>query len=79
VYLGVPYAFHKTSLLLIKKKKKNCFNKSFLKVLIMTFHCSMQKIEKLAAVLHSLDNQPSNRRVYYAEERFELPIFKFLL
>jgi hypothetical protein len=45
----------------------------------MTFHCSMQKIEKLAAVLHSLDNQPSNRRVYYAEERFELPIFKFLL
>ncbi|XP_062169999.1 probable U3 small nucleolar RNA-associated protein 11 [Alnus glutinosa] len=27
------------------------------------------KIEKLAAVLHSLDNQPSNRRVYYVEER----------
>jgi hypothetical protein len=45
----------------------------------MTFQCSMQKIEKLTAVLHSLDNQPSNRHVYYAEDRFELLIFKFLL
>jgi U3 small nucleolar RNA-associated protein 11 len=45
----------------------------------MTFHCSMQKIEKLTAVLHSLDNQPSNKHVYYAEDRFELPNFKFIL
>lgn len=38
----------------------------------MEFHGSMQKIEKLAAVLHSVDNQQSNRHVYYAEDRFEL-------
>nr|XP_018625153.1 probable U3 small nucleolar RNA-associated protein 11 isoform X3 [Nicotiana tomentosiformis] len=30
-----------------------------------------KKIEKLTATLHSLDNQPSNRRVYYAEDREE--------
>ncbi|KAG5583525.1 hypothetical protein H5410_054152 [Solanum commersonii] len=28
-----------------------------------------KKIEKLTAMLHSLDNQPSNKRVYYAEDR----------
>ncbi|KAA8516310.1 hypothetical protein F0562_016603 [Nyssa sinensis] len=28
-----------------------------------------KKIEKLTAMLHSLDNQPSNRHVYYAEDR----------
>ncbi|XP_059631927.1 probable U3 small nucleolar RNA-associated protein 11 [Cornus florida] len=28
-----------------------------------------KKIEKLKAMLHSLDNQPSNRHVYYAEDR----------
>ncbi len=33
----------------------------------------MQKIEKLASMLHSVDNQPSNRHIYYAEDRFELP------
>ncbi|GMY13997.1 probable U3 small nucleolar RNA-associated protein 11, partial [Fagus crenata] len=27
-----------------------------------------KKIEKLTAVLHSVDNQPSNRHVYYAED-----------
>lgn len=41
----------------------------------MEFHGSMQKIEKLAAVLHSVDDQQSNRHVYYAEDRFELTIF----
>lgn len=30
-----------------------------------------KKIEKLTAMLHSLDNQPSNKRVYYAEDREE--------
>lgn len=39
----------------------------------MDFHCPMKKLEKLTAVLHSLDSQPSNRHVYYAEDRFELP------
>ncbi|XP_059626173.1 probable U3 small nucleolar RNA-associated protein 11 isoform X2 [Cornus florida] len=28
-----------------------------------------KKIEKLTAMLHSLDNQPSNRHLYYAEDR----------
>lgn len=44
----------------------------------MEFHGSMQKIEKLAAVLHSVDNQQSNRHVYYAEDRFELTNSLFL-
>lgn len=30
-----------------------------------------KKIEKLTAMLHSLDNQPTNRHVYYAEDREE--------
>ncbi|XP_062084197.1 probable U3 small nucleolar RNA-associated protein 11 [Humulus lupulus] len=30
-----------------------------------------KKIEKLTAVLHSIDNQPLNRKVYYAEDREE--------
>ncbi|XP_019071662.1 probable U3 small nucleolar RNA-associated protein 11 isoform X2 [Solanum lycopersicum] len=30
-----------------------------------------KKIEKLTAMLHSLDNKPSNKRVYYAEDREE--------
>lgn len=30
-----------------------------------------KKIEKLKAVLHSLDNQPSNRHIYFAEDREE--------
>ncbi|KAF4388975.1 hypothetical protein CsatB_009871 [Cannabis sativa] len=30
-----------------------------------------KKIEKLNAVLHSIDNEPSNRKVYYAEDREE--------
>ncbi|XP_019186234.1 PREDICTED: probable U3 small nucleolar RNA-associated protein 11 [Ipomoea nil] len=30
-----------------------------------------KKTEKLTAMLHSLDNQPSNKRVYYAEDREE--------
>lgn len=32
----------------------------------------MQKIEKLTAVLHSTDNQPSNKHVRYAEDRSEI-------
>ena len=32
----------------------------------------MQKIERLTAMLHSLDNQPPNRHVHYAEDRYEL-------
>lgn len=31
----------------------------------------MQKIEKLTATLHSLDNQPSDKHIYFAEDRFE--------
>lgn len=31
----------------------------------------LQKIEKLTAMLHSLSNQPSNRKVYFAEDRFD--------
>ncbi|XP_021811126.1 probable U3 small nucleolar RNA-associated protein 11 [Prunus avium] len=35
-----------------------------------------KKIEKLTATLHSLDNRPSSRHVYFAEDRFELhPLF----
>ncbi|KAF8395622.1 hypothetical protein HHK36_019572 [Tetracentron sinense] len=34
-----------------------------------------KKIEKLTAMLHSLDSQPLNKHVYYAEDRFELPDF----
>ncbi|KAK8341171.1 hypothetical protein V6Z11_A08G152300 [Gossypium hirsutum] len=30
-----------------------------------------KKIEKLTAVLHSVDNHPSNRHIYYAEDREE--------
>ncbi|EOY08819.1 hypothetical protein QUC31_010746 [Theobroma cacao] len=30
-----------------------------------------KKIEKLTAVLHCVDNQPSNRHIYYAEDRQE--------
>ncbi|PON45510.1 Small-subunit processome, Utp [Parasponia andersonii] len=30
-----------------------------------------KRIEKLTAMLHSLDNQPSNRKVYFAEDREE--------
>ncbi|KAF7801397.1 putative U3 small nucleolar RNA-associated protein 11 [Senna tora] len=30
-----------------------------------------KKIEKLTATLHSLDNQPSDRHIYYAEDRQE--------
>ncbi|XP_062145140.1 probable U3 small nucleolar RNA-associated protein 11 [Alnus glutinosa] len=37
-----------------------------------------KKIEKLTAVLHSLDNQPSNRHVYYAEDREEAKEIQFL-
>ncbi|CAK9176276.1 unnamed protein product [Ilex paraguariensis] len=31
-----------------------------------------KKIERLTAMLHSLDNQPPNRHVHYAEDRYEL-------
>ncbi|KAF8398100.1 hypothetical protein HHK36_017026 [Tetracentron sinense] len=34
-----------------------------------------KKIEKLTAMLHSLDSQPLNKHVYYAEDRFEIPDF----
>ncbi|GLT40835.1 hypothetical protein SLA2020_149400 [Shorea laevis] len=30
-----------------------------------------KKVEKLTAMLHSLDNHPSNRHIYYAEDREE--------
>ncbi|XP_039055572.1 probable U3 small nucleolar RNA-associated protein 11 [Hibiscus syriacus] len=30
-----------------------------------------KKVEKLTAVLHSVDNHPSNRHIYYAEDREE--------
>ncbi|XP_057547546.1 probable U3 small nucleolar RNA-associated protein 11 [Amaranthus tricolor] len=30
-----------------------------------------KKVEKLRATLHNLDNQPSNRHIYFAEDRFE--------
>ncbi|KAA3481827.1 putative U3 small nucleolar RNA-associated protein 11 isoform X2 [Gossypium australe] len=33
-----------------------------------------KKIEKLTAVLHSVDNHPSNRHIYYAEDRFDFLI-----
>ncbi|GJZ98174.1 hypothetical protein Tco_0670627, partial [Tanacetum coccineum] len=32
---------------------------------------NLQKIERLTATLHSLDSQPSNKHVYYAEDRIE--------
>ncbi|KHG25300.1 hypothetical protein F383_32260 [Gossypium arboreum] len=32
-----------------------------------------KKIEKLTAVLHSVDNHPSNRHIYYAEDRKGCP------
>lgn len=39
----------------------------------MNLQLLLQKIEKLTANLHSLDNQPSNRHIYYAEDRFVFP------
>lgn len=41
--------------------------------LLVTKNFLLQKIEKLTALLHSLDNQPSNKHVYYVEDRFEFP------
>lgn len=32
---------------------------------------ALQKIEKLAASLHSIDNQPANKHILFAEDRFE--------
>lgn len=40
----------------------------------MDVPCSLQKIEKLAATLHSLDSRSTGRHVYYAEDRFELSL-----
>lgn len=37
-----------------------------------------KKIEKLASMLHSVDNQPSNRHIYYAEDREEAKEIQFL-
>lgn len=36
--------------------------------------CSLcfQKVEKLKAILHSLDIRPSSKHIYYAEDRFVL-------
>ncbi|GJZ91683.1 hypothetical protein Tco_0663610 [Tanacetum coccineum] len=42
----------------IEEEKKGMINK-------------LQKIERLTATLHSLDSQPSNKHVYYAEDRIE--------
>lgn len=39
----------------------------------------LQKIEKLTAVLHSVDNHPSNRHIYYAEDRFDFLILVYHL
>lgn len=37
----------------------------------------LQKVEKLTAVLHSVDDHPSNKHIYYAEDRFDLLISPF--
>lgn len=49
----------------------------FWALLLMNPQLLLQKIEKLTAMLHSLDNQPTNRSVYYAEDRFVLPEILF--
>ncbi|XP_057547544.1 probable U3 small nucleolar RNA-associated protein 11 [Amaranthus tricolor] len=36
-----------------------------------------KKVEKLKATLHNLDNQPSNRHIYFAEDRFVIESFGF--
>ena len=48
-----------------------------MKVCVTSYQYSfilLQKIEKLTAVLHSIDNHPSNRHIYYAEDRFDFLI-----
>ncbi|GKV40725.1 hypothetical protein SLEP1_g48334 [Rubroshorea leprosula] len=37
-----------------------------------------KKVEKLTAMLHSLDNHPSKRHIYYAEDRSAFPKFTFV-
>ncbi|KAJ8423615.1 hypothetical protein Cgig2_015704 [Carnegiea gigantea] len=37
------------------------------------------KVEKLKAVLHSLDNQPANKHIYYAEDRFVIAVPSLVL
>lgn len=41
--------------------------------------CYLQKVEKLKAVLHSLDNQPANKHIYYAEDRFVIAVSSLVL
>lgn len=31
---------------------------------------SLQKIDRLTASLHSIDNQPANKHVFFAEDRY---------
>ena len=45
-------------------------------LLILCSLC-LQKVEKLKATLHNLDNQPSNRHIYFAEDRFVIESFGF--
>ncbi|KAH0977705.1 hypothetical protein GBA52_027424 [Prunus armeniaca] len=40
--------------------------------IIQKVQSEKKKIEKLTATLHFLDNRPSSRHVYFAEDRFEL-------
>ena len=39
----------------------------------------VQKIEKHAAILHSLDNRSSKGHVYYAEDRLAIALLAMLL
>jgi hypothetical protein len=38
---------------------------------IVNVNYILQKVEKLSAMLHSIDNKPLNSHVYFADDRFE--------
>ncbi|TYG90329.1 hypothetical protein ES288_A12G172900v1 [Gossypium darwinii] len=43
-------------------------------ILLQKLQSERKKIEKITAVLHSVDNHPSNRHIYYVEDRFNFLI-----
>ncbi|CAH1436537.1 unnamed protein product [Lactuca virosa] len=58
---GDPNKYTQEELLLMKSQD--------IGYILQKVQSEKKKIEKLTATLHSLDSQPSNRHVYYAEDR----------
>ncbi|KAI3518681.1 hypothetical protein L1887_07490 [Cichorium endivia] len=58
---GEPNKYTQEELLLMKSQD--------IGYILQKVQSEKKKIEKLTATLHSLDSQPSNRHVYYAEDR----------